>query len=661
MLKKISPIIRLTVGVTALTLSIALAAEFFGLFPDVMKEKLHARSRVAEALTIQISTAAARDDKEAIEQTIAAVVTRDPSILSVAVRRSNGSLLVGTDDHSDVWQEPENGVSTPSSVQVPLFDGERYWGRVEIAFSELDPAYSAIGFSSNTLKLFAFFGFLGLALYYILLKRSLRQLDPGKVVPARVQAAFDTLDEGVVIVDEKEQILLINQSMSDLFGKVPEQVVGERLSEFQWRHWEKDAANVGFPWRTAITERKTSVLIPMGIRMPDSRIKSFNVNASCIIDEGGKTSGAIVTFSDVTILEKQNADLEMAVKKLIVAEEDLVQQNLELQYLANHDPMTGCLNRRNLFAQFKHLMGSAVTGDSGLACLMVDIDNFKSINDRYGHAVGDDVIVGVAKTLSSCCRSEDLIGRYGGEEFCVVLEGLDHQQAEAFAETLRASVLEKSHTWLQQGNTVSVSIGVSAIEDGAESPDELVNQADMALYEAKTAGRNCVVGWHAMQDQPDAQAKKSAASKKARNKDRVKTTEPPLTLGESPYQFGALERPQTNPVPNLDPLTGLPTMAIFEDRLSHAILRAERENQNVAVLSISVDTADQVAEAFGAREAEQIVKRASEVLSKLLRRTDTISLLGGRDRIISFSRSGSSRFLVEISQLDDIASVTWIV
>ena len=661
MLRKISPIVRLTVGITALTLSIALAAEFFGLFPDVMKEKLQARSRVAEALTIQLSNAAAMDDKEAIEQTIATVVQRDPSVLSIAVRRNNGSFLAATENHSVVWRETKNGVSTPSNVQVPLFNGDEYWGRVEMVFSELDPSYSAIGFSANTLKLFAFFGFLGLALYYVLLKRSLRQLDPSKVVPARVQAAFDTLDEGVVIVDEKEQILLINHSMSDLLGKTPAKIIGEHLSGFQWRHWEKNAANVGFPWRTAIAGRKTSVMIPMGIRMPDSRIKSFNVNASCIIDEDGKTSGAIVTFSDVTILEKQNADLELTVKKLIVAEEDLVQQNLELQYLANHDPMTGCLNRRNLFSQFKQLMGKAVAGNTNLACLMVDIDYFKGINDRYGHAVGDDVIIGVAKTLSSNCRSQDLIGRYGGEEFCIVLDGLDYEQAEAFGEKLRINVLEKSHAWLQQGNTVSVSIGVSALENGVESPDELVNQADMALYKAKESGRNRVVGWHEMQDLPDAQARKAAASNKARNKDRVRTTEPPTTLTKSPYHIGALERIEQNHAPNIDVLTGLPTLTIFEDRLGHAILRAERQQQNVAVLSVSVDTADQVAEAFGTRKAEQIVKKASEVLSNLLRRTDTISLLGGRDRIISFSRSDTSRFLVEISQLDDVASVTWIV
>ncbi|MGI9350072.1 MAG: EAL domain-containing protein, partial [Rhizobiaceae bacterium] len=649
-----------TIGVTALTLSIAFGAEFIGLIPDVSKEKLRARSRIAEALTIQLSAAAARDDKLAIDQTIATVVTRDPAILSIAMRRKDGSIVTMTKNHGEFWNEPEGNLSTPASVQVPLYNGDEYWGRVEIAFSELDRSYSLIGFSEQSLKLFAFFGVSGLFLYYLLLWRSLRQLDPGKVVPDRVQAAFDTLDEGVAIVDEKEQVLLINDSLADLVGKTPENVIGVNLSEFPWRHWEDDAANIGFPWRTAISERKISVQVPMGIRLSNNEIKSFNVNASCIVDEDGSTNGAIVTFSDVTMLEKQNANLEMTVKKLMVTEEDLVQRNMELQYLASHDPMTGCNNRRSLFLQFNQFMDNALAGGSQLSCLMIDIDHFKNINDRYGHGVGDDVIVGVAKVLSSCCQYHGVVGRYGGEEFCVVLDNFGIEEASVLAEEIRLSITETSHTWLQQGATATVSIGLASLDDGAESPDELVNKADRALYVAKESGRNKLVCWRDIPDNSQdqllaAELARPAASARERNRDGHNAT-----ITEDPTFKSETVR-QKNCAPNIDTLTGLPSISVFEDRLAHAISRAERADQSVAVLSISIDSADQVAEAFGSQKAQKIVQRAGEKLSNLLRRTDTISLLSGRDRIISFSRSESNKFVVEISQLSEVGSVTWII
>ncbi len=657
MFRKITPIIRLSLGVTALTLSIAFGAELIGLTPDVAKEKLQARSRIAEALTVQLSAAAARDDKYALDQTIAAVVTRDPAIRSVAMRRKDGSAVSMSKDHMKYWTDPEGEVSTPANVQVPLYNGDDYWGRVEIAFTELDRSYSVLGFSEQSLRLFAFLGISGLLLYYLLLKRSLRQMDPGRVVPDRVQAAFDTLDEGVAIVDEKEQILLINQALSELFGRQPAEVVGIKLSEFNWRHWEDEAATIGFPWRRAISGVQSSVQVPMGIRLPSNEIKNFNVNASCIVDESGKTAGAIVTFSDVTTLEKQNANLEMAVKKLMVTEEDLVQRNLELQYLANHDPMTGCLNRRNLFLQFNEIMGRAKAGNGAVACLMIDIDHFKRINDRYGHGVGDDVIIGVAKVLSASCRSNDLVGRYGGEEFCVVLDGFEEAEAIAVGEEIRLKVLEKSEAWLQQGNTVSVSIGLATLDDGPENSDELVNMADKALYFAKETGRNRVIRWeHSMNDAPVVAAGAQVPESSCRSSARAKQPQVPIISSEH------LDKPAgAGAISNLDQLTGLPSITVFEDRLTHAIARAEREAKKVAVLSISVDSADQIAEAFGSHKALIIIKKASEILSNVLRRTDTISLLGGKDRIISFSRSEGNRFMVEISQLDEVGSVTWII
>ncbi len=122
---------------------------------------------------------------------------------------------------------------------------------------------------------------------------------------------------------------------------------------------------------------------------------------------------------------------------------------------------------------------------------MVDIDFFKSVNDHHGHATGDQVIKAVADVLKTCTRDSDLVGRYGGEEFCVVLPKLHLDKAAEIAERIRQTIEKKSCS----GVNITISLGVSCLESNTNKPDELINQADKALYAAKKSGRNRVVTW----------------------------------------------------------------------------------------------------------------------------------------------------------------------
>lgn len=194
-------------------------------------------------------------------------------------------------------------------------------------------------------------------------------------------------------------------------------------------------------------------------------------------------------------LTEINGALMRTVANLEAAQAEILRQNGELERLASRDPLTGCLNRRAFYALFEEAFDESREQASELCCLMVDIDNFKRVNDQFGHAVGDQAIQAVANCLSAGLRLTDTVGRYGGEEFCLMFPRTTWAEATDLAERLRIRVGIEAGGRMRMavGLALTVSIGVSSIAFGARTPLELIDQADKALYAAKESGRNCVM------------------------------------------------------------------------------------------------------------------------------------------------------------------------
>ena len=160
------------------------------------------------------------------------------------------------------------------------------------------------------------------------------------------------------------------------------------------------------------------------------------------------------------------------------------------------DGLTGIANRRHYEETLPMLWAYACRDRTPLACIMIDIDDFKKYNDLYGHQAGDDCLKRVATALDALTRREtDLLVRYGGEEFCCLLPNTDLAGALQLAENFRRVVLDLriSHAGSQTGTTVSISQGIAVVAAASQAltPDLLIKNADRALYEAKGAGRNC--------------------------------------------------------------------------------------------------------------------------------------------------------------------------
>ncbi|WP_161542458.1 diguanylate cyclase [Levilinea saccharolytica] len=164
----------------------------------------------------------------------------------------------------------------------------------------------------------------------------------------------------------------------------------------------------------------------------------------------------------------------------------------QLNDLAVTDTLTGLFNRRHFFYQAESLVIRAQRYGSPLSAVMIDLDHFKDINDTFGHSAGDHVLREVARALSSALRKSDLIGRYGGEEFCVLLPEIDLEEGRTAAERLRQEVFNLQIPTLKGTAAVTASLGVAALNLHGETLDQLLQRADAALYRAKRAGRNAV-------------------------------------------------------------------------------------------------------------------------------------------------------------------------
>ena len=169
--------------------------------------------------------------------------------------------------------------------------------------------------------------------------------------------------------------------------------------------------------------------------------------------------------------------------------EQLEAANAELHRQARSDPLTGVLNRRGLDTQFDFALALAQRSGRPLSLISIDVDHFKRVNDTYGHAQGDEVLKGLARTLQESLRSSDLVARLGGEEFVALLPDTDLTGAMNVAEELRLTIADQQHEVVGR---ISVSLGVSMLHPGEKTATALLERADAALYDAKRQGRNRV-------------------------------------------------------------------------------------------------------------------------------------------------------------------------
>ena len=206
-------------------------------------------------------------------------------------------------------------------------------------------------------------------------------------------------------------------------------------------------------------------------------------------------TGAGHVIGTVCAMDRRPRDF--AERDLAILEEiaDVAMDRIELQHSASSDSLTEALTRRAFREEGGRMLQQAVRHQRDVACLVLDIDHFKSVNDTHGHATGDEVLKQVSAACRTVLRGSDLLCRLGGEEFAIMLPDVDREAAMAVAEKVRTTIAGLVIEGEEESFSVTASIGLSSLSIIGRDMDTLLAQADAALYRAKRSGRNRCLAW----------------------------------------------------------------------------------------------------------------------------------------------------------------------
>ena len=313
LLKRLSARVHLALGLAGLSVGVLMTAGYLNLIPDAEALVRQHRAALAEIIAITASSVLDEAQPEALSETLEFMRSRNPGLLSIGVRSMDGLLLVDLRDHGTHWLAGRQAHSTDSEILVPLWQEGQQWGNVELRFDPLrSPGWRGY-LEDPALKLAVFAFVLSCALFYFYLRRMLRELDPSRAVPQRVRAAYDTLTEGLMVMDRQGAIVLANKSTSLMLGVREQSLVGRSPSEFGWRHRDESAITRNeLPWELALTTKQARRDVHLTVTSSNGARYALRANCSPILDDSGGIQAVVISFQDVTELEQRGAALQAA-------------------------------------------------------------------------------------------------------------------------------------------------------------------------------------------------------------------------------------------------------------------------------------------------------------------------------------------------------------
>ncbi len=281
------------------------------------------------------------------------------------------------------------------------------------------------------------------------------------IIPLARNVIFEGMRDGVLVLNNHGQIIDFNKRIIDIFPTISQSSIGKMaVNEFSEYS----------PVKNMLEDRQLNNVEVSITR--DNNTAYYQVVRSDLINRSNKPVGDVITFYLIT-----------EIKELLV----------QLEELATHDGLTGVNNRRHFLQLAEQELSRVNRYGSYFSVIILDLDNFKNINDEYGHLIGDEILKKVANTCLSTLRKSDIFGRFGGEEFVFLLPETNMTDGRFMAERVRKAIAGITFDELQLDIQVTASFGVASIGDQKSVKlKDMLRSADQALYRAKASGRNKV-------------------------------------------------------------------------------------------------------------------------------------------------------------------------
>lgn len=344
-----------------------------------------------------------------------------------------------------------------------------YNNRTEIGTDEVELVDGRILYR-HTYPVHSYGKYLGRVWYFLditPLKRAHLKIEKQQIFQ---KAIIENVHDGIVSCNSEGKINLMNSAGRAIYSYTTTNPIGVDLKELYQNSCDGVTPLEGDnnPLQRALSGETISNE-EIVVSSANNKEHTLRVNGQAMLLENSEKIGAVISLHDIT---------------------DLIEAKQQLQFMAYHDSLTNLPNRRLFHDLLLQNLKQATRNNQKIGVLFLDMDNFKSVNDRYGHDVGDSLLIDVGKTLQHCLRDSDLLCRWGGDEFVIGLpenHGSDDivKVAEKICSTVLGCIQTKSSTL-----NISVTIGIAISPDHGNAPDLLIRNADAAMYQAKKTGKN---------------------------------------------------------------------------------------------------------------------------------------------------------------------------
>ncbi len=302
----------------------------------------------------------------------------------------------------------------------------------------------------------------------------------------RFRTILESVVDGVILIDEQGSILLCNNAIEDLFGYHPSEVIGRNISylmttddkmhhdNYIKNHLKTGVAKVIGLGREVMGLRRDMSTFPLELG-----VSKFSLNGRYYF---------VGTMRDVTERKKNEKEIKqlnaMLEERITRRNQQLKTINRRLEKLALHDHLTGLPNRGHFIQKLLNAIKSAELTDQSLILIIIDLDNFREINDTLGHHVGDELLKSVSLRITKLLRTSDTVARLGGDEFAIILMRTDPEGAATVAQNIQTAI-EPAFEIGPHTLSVKASIGIAIYGEHGDNEDILMKHADIAMYEAK--------------------------------------------------------------------------------------------------------------------------------------------------------------------------------